>query len=360
MSTDPATPEQRVRVGLAGFGYWGPNVARNVAANRLTELSVVCDPDEARQAHARELHPQIRTTGSFDELLASSEIDAVALTVPVPLHFELARAALEAGKHVLVEKPLAETVAQCDELASAAESAGRVLMVGHTFEFNAAVQRVKDYLDSGELGEPYYVSMRRTNLGIVRRDENAMWSLAPHDVSILCRWLDRPATTVSATGAALLQPGIEDVVFLTVTFEGGIVGHIHVSWLEPNKVRDATLVCSEKMVVYDDVSSDEKVRVYDKGIERRPLGELADISIGRYEDFAHFQILARAGDVVIPRIDFDEPLAAEVTHFAESISAGSDPITGVRSGRRVVAILEAANRSLANGGTPEPVDQGAA
>ena len=246
-------------------------------------------------------------------------------------HFPFALEALQAGKHVMVEKPLAQSVARVRRADAAAARGDRVLMVGHTFEYNAAVLTVRDYLRSGELGEPYYIAMRRLNLGIVRSDGNAMWSLAPHDVSILCYWLERDPISVNATGVAHLQPGIEDVVFMTIQFDGGVLGHIHSSWLDPNKVREATVVGSEKMLVYDDVSPDAKLRVYDKGIVRQ-----APRRCGRYEDFASFQLIARAGDILIPKLDFREPLRGQVEHFGRCIQDGASRGPTATNGRRVV------------------------
>jgi predicted dehydrogenase len=345
-----------VGIAVAGFGYWGPNVARNVATCAGAELRLVFDASEDASARAREYHPGVRTTTSWDEVLGDDSIEAVAITLPVPLHHRFALDALKAGKHVLVEKPLATSVDECEELRAASEQAGRVLMVGHTFEFNPAVCRVEELITSGEVGETYYVAMERTNLGIVRSNENAMWSLAPHDISILCRWLGGPPHTVNAVGAAHLQPGVEDVVFLTLQFENNVVGHVHCSWLHPRKVRQATVIGSRKMVFYDDVSPDEKVRIYDKGIVRQDTGSM----LGEYHDFARFQMLARAGDVVIPQIDFREPLAAEIEHFAECVRTGAQPRSDVVRGTWVVAVLEAAQRSLEAGGAPEAVRQVAA
>jgi predicted dehydrogenase len=341
-----------VGVALLGYGYWGPNLARNVMTCDATRLEVICDADESARARAAKTYPHARVTADWTEVLEDPAVDAVMVALPVPLHHRFALEVLQAGRHVLVEKPLARTTAECDELAAAAEHAGRVLMVGHTFEYNAAVRLVRDLLRSGEMGEPYYVSMRRANLGIVRTDENAMWSLAPHDVSVLCHWLDRRPLSVNAVGVAHLQEGIEDVVFLAVKFEGGVLGHIHCSWLDPNKVREATIVGSAKMAVYDDVSPDAKVRVYDKGIVKR---ETTHPSLGRYEDFARFQMLARAGDVLIPKVEFREPLAVQIEHFAECVLEGRRPLTDAASGRRVVSVLEAAQRSLENDGRSEDV-----
>jgi predicted dehydrogenase len=342
---------------IVGYGYWGPNLARNIAASPTTQLSAICDTDAESRRRARRQHPSTPVVGSWEDVLGDEEISAVVIALPMRMHYEYALQALEAGKHVMVEKPLAETVAQCDALAAAAARSRCVLMVGHTFEYNAAVLAVRDYLRRGELGEPYYIAMRRLNLGIVRSDGNAMWSLAPHDLSILCAWLEREPIAVNASGVAHLQPDIEDVVFLTVQFEGGVVGHIQSSWLDPNKVREATVVGSEKMLVYDDVSPDAKLRLYDKGIVRQASRSEKRESLARAEDFASFQMIARAGDIVIPKIDFREPLAVQVEHFGHCIQEGCAPRTDVTSGRRVVAVLEAAQRSLRNGGRLETVER---
>jgi predicted dehydrogenase len=347
-STNPAAAADALGVAILGYGYWGPNLARNVSATPRARLSSVCDLDDRARARASQMHPGARVTDDWDSVLGDEDVEAVAIALPVSLHHRFALEALQAGKHVLVEKPLARSVAQCDELIRTAEERGCVLMVGHTFEFNAAVQLVGEYLRTGELGDPRYISMRRTNLGIVRSDENAMWSLAPHDISILIYWLQLAPISVNATGTALLQPGIEDVVFMSIRFEDDVIGHVHCSWLDPNKVRDATVVGSRKMVVYDDMSSDMKVRLYDKGVIKQR-------SLGRYETFARFQMLARAGDILVPKVDFREPLALEVAHFVECIAEGRTPLTDGANGRRVVAVLEAAQLSLENNGAAEPV-----
>jgi predicted dehydrogenase len=341
-----------VRLGLVGYGYWGPNLARNVAVGDRTELVTVCDKDRDRRRRAERNHPHTRLTADWTELLERTDIEAIIIALPIALHHRFALEALRAGKHVLVEKPLGQTVGQCDELAREASRRELVLMVGHTFEYNAAVRAMRRYLADGELGDPYYISMRRTNLGIVRSDANAMWNLAAHDVSIICSWLDSPAMTVSTTGAAWLQEGIEDVTFMSIKFADEVLCHIHSSWLDPNKIREATVVGSQKMAVYDDVSPDAKIRLYDKGISKA-AGDSA--SLGRYEDFARFQMLARAGDVLIPKIDFREPLAVEIEHFADCVIEGRTPLTDASNGRRVVAILEAAQRSLENHGRSEPI-----
>ncbi len=335
-------------IAILGYGYWGPNLARNVATTSRARLASVCDLDAGARSRASTRHRDVRVTDDWDSVLDDEDIDAVVIALPIALHHRFALEALEAGKHVLVEKPMARSVAQCDDLIRTADERGCVLMVGHTFEYNAAVRLVGDYLRAGELGDPYYVTMRRTNLGIIRDDENVMWDLAPHDISILIYWLQRAPVSVNVTGAALLQPNIEEVVFMSIRFEDDIIGHVHCSWLDPNKVRDATVVGSRKMVVYNEMSSDMKVLLYDKGVVKQR-------SLGRYETFARFQMLARAGDILVPKVEFSEPLALEIEHFVECIVDGRAPITDGASGRRVVAVLEAAQRSLEGNGAAEPV-----
>lgn len=339
----PRRISDELRIALAGYGYWGPNLARNITASKRARLVAVCDRAADARDRAAALHPGTRITEDWNGLLSDDGVDAIVIALPVPLHHEFALAACQAGKHVLVEKPLARSVAECDELIQAADRNQVTLMVGHTFQFNAGVQLIGDYMRTGELGDPYYVAMRRTNLGIVRSDENVLWSLAPHDISILIYWLQRAPLTVNATGLARLRPDIEDVVFVSIAFEDKIVGHVHCSWLDPNKVREATVVGSRKMVVYDDTSPDMKVRLFDKGIVKQP-------SLGRYETFARFQMLARSGDILVPKVEFREPLAVEIEHFVDCVVSGRPPLTDGISGRRVVAVLEAAQRSLENNG----------
>ncbi len=346
-----------IGIALVGYGYWGPNLARNISGVDESELAAVCDTSAAARERARKHHRDIRVVEQLSEVLDDPDVEAVAVALPMAAHHPVAMRALEAGKHVLVEKPLALTVPECDELIGAAQARDLTLMVGHTFVFNEAVRMVKGYLESGEVGDPYYVSMRRTNLGIVRSDANAMWSLAPHDISILQYWLGSDIRSVCATGIARLQDGIEDVVFVSIEFAGGILGHIHCSWLEPNKVRDATIVGSRKMAVYDDTAPEAKIRLYDKGIDRHAVerGE-RESRIGQYENFAQFQMMARAGDVILPRVRFEEPLAREIKHFAQCVTNREDPLTGGRQGRDVVAVLEAAQRSLEAGGAREVLE----
>ena len=333
-----------INVAVAGLGHWGPNLARNIAALSDAQLHTLCDTRPARLEHVGRQYPGAKRQASFDAVLEDPEVDAVIIATPVHTHFELAAAALGAGKHVLVEKPLAQTSVQCQELITLSEKRGVVLMVGHVFLYNAAVRRVKEYITSGELGEIYYVYSQRLNLGIVRQDVNALWNFAPHDLSILCYWLDAEPERVFARGYSFLQPGIDDVVFMTLDFPGGIGANVHISWLDPNKVRRMTVVGSRKMVVYDDVSADAKIVVYDKGVVKKPN---VTPSLGCYETFGEFQLLLRAGDVLIPKLDFVEPLKAECQHFVECIRTKRRPLTDGNDGLQVVRVLEAAERSAA-------------
>jgi predicted dehydrogenase len=334
-----------VRIAQVGLGYWGPNLARNLATVDGGELVMLCDANAERLGKMGRQVPSARQVTDFADVLADAGVDAVVLATPVDTHFELARRALEAGKHVLVEKPLATTSAECETLIELADTRGLRLMVGHVFLFNAAVQKVKEYIDGGELGELYYVYSQRLNLGQVRSDVNAMWNFAPHDLSILCHWLGREPTAVRAHGHSYIQPGVEDVVFMNLDFPGGIGANIHISWLDPLKVRRMTVVGSEKMVVYDDVSADAKVIVYDRGVTKR-LKDRSEASLGAYRSYGEFQLLLRAGDVLIPKVDFTEPLKLECQHFVDCIRTGATPLADGRQGLMVVRALEAAQRSL--------------
>ena len=247
-----------VRLALVGLGYWGPNLARNLAILDNAELVALCDANEERLRRIGRQYPSARLVPSFEDVLADDTIDAVVVATPVDTHFDLCRAALAAGKHVMVEKPLATSSAECETLIELAAAKGRTLMVGHVFVYNAAVNKVKEYIDAGEIGEVYYVYSQRLNLGQVRHDVNAMWNFAPHDLSIMCHWFGTEPTDLTARGHSYIQPGIEDVVFLNMEFPKGILASVHISWLDPLKVRRMTIVGSEKMVVYDDVSADAK------------------------------------------------------------------------------------------------------
>ena len=341
-----------VGIGVVGAGYWGPNLVRNFAALESCRLRSVCDLSQERLAFVERNHPEVKVTGRLQDILDDEEIHGVAIATPVHSHFELAGRALNAGKSVLVEKPLARSVGECEQLLNTAQRMGTVLMVGHTFEFNAAVEHVENLIDGRELGDIHYIYSQRLNLGIVRHDVDAMWNLAPHDISIALRWLKRLPVTVNARGYTYLQEGISDVVFLNLEFDDGVAVHIHVSWLDPGKVRRMTVVGSRKMVVYDDVSTEAKIQLYDKGIDRENLGD----SLGEFDSFGKFQLTQRAGDVLIPKLDFAEPLRLECAHFVGCIAEGKTPVTDGENGLRVVRVLEAASRSLERGGVIVKLD----
>lgn len=332
-----------VNVALIGLGYWGPNLARNLSVLSRARLHTICDSRDERLEHFGRQYTGVKKVSNAADVFADPEIDAVVIATPVQTHFELAAAALSAGKHVMVEKPLAQSSEQCEELIASADARQLILMTGHVFIYNAAVRKVKKYIDSGELGEIYYIYSQRLNLGVIRQDVNALWNFCPHDFSILRYWLDATPERIFAHGYSYVQPGIEDVVFVNMDFPNGVGANVHISWLDPNKLRRMTVVGSEKMVIYDDVSADAKVLVYDKGVSKKPKGES---SLGSYESFGEFQLLLRAGDVLIPKIDFVEPLKLECQHFVDCVLSGNQPITDGRDGLKVVQMLEAAQASM--------------
>lgn len=348
-----------INVALVGLGYWGPNLARSIATASGARLHTLCDTRPARLDHLRDQYPHARMTSEFDSVLADPEVDGIVIATPVPTHFSLARASIEAGKSVLVEKPLAQSSDECRQLIDLARSRSVVLMAGHVFIYNAAVEKVKSYIDSGELGDVRYVYSQRLNLGQVRHDVNALWNFAPHDLSILDYWLGAGPRSVVARGYAYVQPDIEDVVFMTLDYPNGVAANVHISWLDPLKVRQMTVVGTEKMVVYDDVSAEARIRLYDKAATRgrRPGAPRDDMqSPEAFETFGEWQVLLRAGDVLIPKIDFTEPLKVECQHFVDCISTGSEPRTGGESALRVVRGLEAAERSMKSGGAPQLIE----
>jgi predicted dehydrogenase len=337
---------QPVVLAQLGCGYWGPNLLRNFSGQPGCVVKWVAEPNPKRQAYVLENYSRTAVSADWREVVGDASVQAVVISTPASSHHALAKASLQAGKHVFVEKPLAMSTQEADELVSLAAAMGRTLMVGHTFLYNPAVRYLKGLLDAGDLGRTYYIYTQRLNLGQVRSDVNAWWNLAPHDVSILLYLMDGelPAS-VSANGVAYLQPGIQDVVFATLTWASGVTAHVQVSWLDPGKVRKVTLVGSRKMVVYDDIS-DDKIMILDKGVDRVPkAGERMD-----YDHPGGYQLLQRTGDVWLPRIDFQEPLKIEAEHFLTCVRTGQTPLTGPAHARDVVAILEAADRSMQDGG----------
>jgi predicted dehydrogenase len=339
-----ATPP--VRLGVIGAGAWGRNLIRNFAA--ATDLRTIVDEDTAALERLRPLYPDVSMSRSADELLADPAIDAVVVATTSSSHARLAGAALEAGKHVMVEKPLAQSVAEAEALLDAAERAGRVLMVGHLLEYHPAVDTLRELIAAGELGDIYYVYSQRVNLGKIRQDENALWSFGPHDISIVLDLLGEMPVRVSANGQAYLQDGLEDVVFVNLEFPRGQMANMQLSWLDPHKIRRLTLVGSRKMVVFDDMEAAEKIRIYDKGVTGDHAGQIVD-----YKD----SLTLRFGEIRIPRVAMREPLRIEVDHFLEAVRTGRPPRSDGLDGLRVVSVLEAAQASMEARGRPVLVSQ---
>jgi predicted dehydrogenase len=322
-----------VRVGVVGLGYWGPNLARNFDRLQDVELTWICDASaDARERWGAQF-PDARRSESIDLLLADPELDAVVIATHVPTHSELAVQVLEAGKHCFVEKPLAQSVAEAERVLGAAESSGRTLMVGHLLEYHPGLETLKGIADSGDLGDIHYIYSNRLNLGVLRRDENALWSLGAHDVSVVLRLAgDEEPSEISAMGESYMRAGIEDVVFAYLRFPSGLAAHLHLSWLDPHKERRFTVVGSKRMATFDDMELERKVTVYDKGFD---------------EDFSSYgEYIARSGGTWSPRISNEEPLRIECRHFIDCVRSGARPRSDGTSGLRVVRVLEALQRSL--------------
>ncbi|MBI2891401.1 MAG: Gfo/Idh/MocA family oxidoreductase [Nitrospirae bacterium] len=336
-----------VTLSQLGCGYWGPNLLRNFSLLPDCHVKWVAEESAVRRAYVQMHYPRSGVTVDWREAIGDSDVDAVVIATPASTHYDLVREALQAGRHVLVEKPLAMSVREADELVALAERQEKILMVGHTFLYNAAVRHVRRLIEEGALGDLYYFYSQRLNLGQVRQDVNVWWNLAPHDVSILVYWMGGLAPReIRAHGVAHLQPAVEDVVFAALSWGGGISGHVHVSWLDPGRVRRMTVVGSRKMVVYDDVG-EHKITVLDKGVDRVPrLGERMD-----YDHISAYTLMPRAGDILVPRLQFEEPVRVEAQHFLDCIRTGERPLTDGRHGRDIVAVLEAGSRALRDGAT---------
>jgi predicted dehydrogenase len=322
-----------VRIGVVGLGYWGPNLARNFASIAGAELAWCCDSSEQALTRIAERFPGVRVTGELDELLDDDELDAIALATPVPSHGTLAARVLQAGKHCFVEKPLAQSVADAEHAVEAARENGRILMVGHLLEYHPGVQKLKELRDTGELGDRiYYIYGNRLNLGKLRSDENALWSLGAHDVSVVLHLAGEEPVEAIANGESYVRPGVEDVVFCFLRFPSGLCAHLHLSWLDPHKERRFTIVGSRRMATFDDMALEGKVTIYDKGFDEDARG------YGEY--------ITRSGDIFSPRIPNVEPLRLECEHFVECIATGQLPRSDGESGLRVVRVLEQLQQSL--------------
>jgi predicted dehydrogenase len=325
-----------VRVGVIGAGYWGPNIVRNLYEAPGAETVAVADLSQERLDAIRKRFPAVRVTTDHREIVGDRSIDAVCIVTPVGTHRKLAEEAFAAGKHVFVEKPLAYSVSDAEAIVRAAERSGKTLMVGHTFVYNPAVVVVKSILDSDGIGDVHYLDSQRVNLGLHQFDTNVLWDLGPHDVSITLYWLEEEPEWVQCTGACFAQPDIEDVVFLQIGFPSGAIAHAHLSWLAPSKLRTMTVIGSKKMVVYDDIQSVEKVKIYDQGVDKLEADEL--------------RRSYRAGDIHSPRVPMTEALQVEMRHFIDCVRDGKKPRSDGEAGLMVVRVLELAMRSLRSGG----------
>jgi predicted dehydrogenase len=334
---------------VVGYGYWGPNIVRNVVERPEFRLMGLCEMDEGRAEDFRRRHPGVWVESDYDAALADPRIEAVAIATPPHTHYDLVRRALEAGKHVLVEKPLARTADEAAKLVALADELGLTMMPGHTFVYSPSVNKVRDLIQADELGEIYFVTSSRMNLGLYQQD-GVVLDLAPHDLSVLLHWLGKPLVEVSATGRSVFQEGVHETAFLTLRFEGGTQANVQLSWLAPRKVRQMVVVGSRRMVHYEDTSADDSVRIYDRGLDfSEPPA-----------NFGEYRLTYRSGDMVAPRIQALEPLSQELQDFAAAIREGTTPVSNSRLGLEIVLGLEALEQSLANRGEPvavRPVDE---
>lgn len=329
-----------LNLAVVGCGYWGPNLVRNFNSLSDCEVKLVCDSDAERLIHMKMLYPALETTSDFDDIVKNNDIDAVALATPVRFHFEMTKKTLQTGKHTFVEKPMACSTKECEELIKLAEKQQLMLMVGHTFIFSAPVRKIKEIVRSGELGELQYISARRLNLGLFQQDINVAWDLAPHDISIILYVLEQEPVSVNCQGKSHIARGIEDVTNMTLNFNNGTFATIQSSWLDPNKVRETVFVGTRKMLVYNDIEPVEKIRIYDKRVEAPP----------HYDSFGEFQYSYHYGGMYCPYIKLVEPLRVECQHFLDCIKTGAKPESSGIEGLKVIQVLEAASKSLKNGG----------
>lgn len=327
-----------IKIGVIGCGYWGPNLIRNFSSLKNCTVKWCTDLDKMKLDRLKKIYPNIEISTDYKDILEDGDVDAVAIATPASSHYAIARDTLKAGKHLLIEKPFVLNSAEGEEIINEAKKKKCVLMIGHTFEYNPAVRKVKELVSSGFIGELYYLYSTRVNLGIIRDDINALWNLTPHDISIFIYVTGLKPNKVRAMGSSYLRRDIEDTVFMTLDFPNNVSGHIHGSWLDPGKVRKMTVVGSKKMVIYDDLDKESKVKIYDKGVSVK-------------NDEA-FRLAYRYGDINIPLVDSTEPLKMEASHFLECIEKNKTPLSDGESGLRVVKVLEAAQESMKNDGIP--------
>jgi len=329
-----------LNIAAVGCGYWGPNLIRNFSSLSGCKIKMLCDVDENRLAHMKALYPEVKTTFVLEDIVSNAEVDAVVIATPVRFHYEMAKRSLLAGKHTLIEKPMASSLSECEELIELAENQNLTLMIGHTFIYSQPVRKIKQIVNSGELGDIQYISSRRLNLGLFQKDINVAWDLAPHDISIILYIMDEEPVSVNCQGKAHIAPDIEDVTNMTLSFPNGGFATIHSSWLDPNKIREMTFVGTKKMLVYNDVEPMEKIKIYDKRVKTPP----------HYNTFAEFHYSYHYGDIYSPYLKQLEPLQVECQHFLDCIRSGAKPDSSGIEGMKVVQILEAATVSLKNGG----------
>jgi predicted dehydrogenase len=333
---------RRIKVGVAGCGYWGPNLIRNFRSLPDCNLKMMCDLSTSRLKHLKSLYPEVAGETDYLHMLNGINLDAVVIATDVKSHYPMAKAALLSGKHTFIEKPMAGRAEHCEELVEIAKKNGLVLMTGHTFLYSPVVKKIKEIIDSGDIGEIRYICARRLNLGLFQKDINVAWDLAPHDLSIILSIIGEQPITVNCRGSAHITPGVEDVTTMCLTFSGQRSAIIHSSWLDPRKVREMTIVGSKRMIVYDDLAPLEKIRVFDTRVERPP----------HYDTFGEFQYAYHYGDMYAPYIKQEEPLKTECQHFLDCIRHGTTPLSCGTRGTELVRILEASSKSLQLGGAP--------
>jgi len=333
---------RKLKVGVVGCGYWGPNLIRNFRSLPDCQLKIMCDLSQQRLIHLKTLYPEVQRSMDYDHMLNGVELDAVVIATAVKSHYSMAKVSLLAGKHTFIEKPMASSSEQCEELIGIAQKKGLVLMVGHTFLYSPPVKKIREIVDSGDIGEIRYICARRLNLGLFQNDINVAWDLAPHDISIILSIIGEQPITVNCRGSAHITQGIEDVTTMCLGFAKQRTAIIHSSWLDPRKVREMTIVGSKRMIVYDDVAPLEKIRIFDARVESPP----------HYDTFAEFQYAYHYGDMYVPYVKQEEPLKTECQHFLDCIKNGTPPLTDGKQGLALVRILEASTKSLERGGAP--------
>jgi predicted dehydrogenase len=333
---------KQIKIGVVGCGYWGPNLVRNFRSLPDCSLKLMCDISEKRLRHLRSLYPEVEGATDYNHFLNGAGLDAVAIATAVKLHFPMAKASLLAGKHTFIEKPMACSSQECEELIEIAQKKGVVLMAGHTFLYSPAVKKIKEIVESGDIGEIRYICARRLNLGLFQKDINVAWDLAPHDISIILHIMEELPITINCRGSAHITPGVEDVTTMCLNFSKERSAIIHSSWLDPRKIREMTIVGSKRMIVYDDVAQLEKLRIFDARVETPP----------HYDTFAEFHYAYHYGDVYAPYIRQEEPLKTECQHFLDCIKHEKTPMTSGRQGLELVRILEASSESLKRSGSP--------